>query len=154
MATADNKYGFHRESALPEVTWDTNPPKINFTEADFFDNYSCCYCHEEFDNKTTFEAHKKDRQSRNYYCRHCQVEFSDQTELTDHINETHVRSPTTWEVPDLSEDSDNLRNKTCLRCVADGHGSASCTEAVTCKQCRNSPHFSRRCDECRPKSGC
>ena len=66
MATADNKYGLHRESALPEVTWDTNPPKINFTEADFFDNYSCCYCHEEFDNKTTFEAHKKDRHSRNY----------------------------------------------------------------------------------------
>ena len=117
----------------------------------------------------------KDRHSQNYYCRHCQVEFSDQTGLTDHINATHVTwSTTTWEAPDddlsegkvpdddlsegevpdddLSEDSDDFRNEAGLRSEADDHGSAPCTEAVTCKQCRDSKHFSRRCEECRPIS--
>jgi hypothetical protein len=122
-----------------------------------------------------FETHMKDRHSQNYYCRHCQVEFSDQTGLTDHINATHVTwSTTTWEAPDddlsegkvpdddlpegevpdddLSEDSDDFRNEAGLRSEADDHGSAPCTEAVTCKQCRDSKHFSRRCEECRPIS--
>ena len=101
MATADDKYGLHRESALPEVTWDTNPPKINFTADDFFDFFSCYKCNEEFADKEIFETHMKDRHSQNYYCRHCQVEFSDQTGLMDHINATHVTwSTTTWEAPD------------------------------------------------------
>ena len=91
----------YKSCPLPEMTGDTNPPKITFTASDFYDFFSCYKCSEDFDDKEMFETHMKDRHSQNYYCRHCQVEFSGNAGLTDHINTTHVTwSTTTWEAPD------------------------------------------------------
>jgi hypothetical protein len=41
-----------------------------------------------------------------------------------------------------------------MTCGADGHKAVVCTEVIKCKRCRESPHCSRKCDKCRPKSGC
>jgi hypothetical protein len=160
--------------ALPEATGDTKPPRITFTESDFYDFLSCYKCSEEFVSVEMFEAHMKDRHPLKYNCRLCQVDFSGNARLTDHINTEHVTwSTSTWEdrddelsdgeIPDgdLSEGEipgDNLledsgdSNEAVLRSGADNHGSAPRTEAVTCQQCQDSKHFSRRCGECRPIS--
>ena len=84
--------------ALPEVTRVTTPPRITFTESDFYPFLSCYKCSDEFVSVDTFEAHMKNRHPLKYNCRFCQVEFSGNTKLTDHINTEHVTwSTSTWE---------------------------------------------------------
>ena len=137
--TADDKYGFHREStlsgvcsgrdndyeinlglkslgetmvggamALPEVTGVTTPPRITFTESDFYPFLSCYKCSDEFVSVDMFEAHMKNRHPLKYNCRFCQMGFSGNTRLTDHINTDHVTwSRSTYEDRDDGLDRDD-----------------------------------------------
>ena len=90
--------------ALPEGTGVAKPPRITFTEDDFYPFLSCYICSGEFISVDTFEAHMKNRHPLKYNCRFCQMGFSGNTRLTDHINTDHV----TWSTSTYEDRDDEL----------------------------------------------
>ena len=68
--------------ALPEGTRVAKPPRINFTEDNFYPFLSCYICSGEFGSVATFEAHMEHRHPLRYNCRFCQMGFSSNTMLT------------------------------------------------------------------------
>jgi hypothetical protein len=110
---------------------------------------------EEFVDQEQLQTHLNELHCNKYHCHHCRKEFIDKMRLEAHYTETrHPRSPETPddELPDFEEVKRS--SKVCSSCGAEGHDSKACTQKTDCHKCLVSSHFSRKCDECRPRCGC
>ena len=103
-------------------------------------------------------THLNERHCEDFRCCHCKEEFIDNTQLEAHYTETrHPRSPDMRETPDddLPDFEEVKRNsEVCSNCGAEGGRCRTPCTLKICRNCLTTKHFSKKCDNFRPRQDC
>jgi hypothetical protein len=170
VVSADDHLKSRRGHVELDGKWDLDPSReilldVLQSEADFFDKLSCPYCEdkqEEFVDQEQLQSHLKERHCNEHRCHHCREEFVDKTRLEANYTETgHLQSLETPddELPDFEEVKCSLevcsgRGDVVVVLKSPGQTDIDGAKKTDCRKCLVSTHFSRTCDECRPRHGC